>query len=203
MEANLPLVKTSTGLQQSVDIRDAQSGGNTGSATRNDQHAFHQFPLPTFFKPLDVPHQEQKPTPPTEGPGGRPPYLDHEWSEEPGWAAKVDDNFVVVLNNSTFRCQYTSVDLMNLPTQYTKEEAQGFEKSLPEQCDGETILDKDGRVLGAFLPDAIDWVWSTEKANELARIPVQATMDLVDAYPPPMPKVDDIRHASPVEEVGI
>ena len=200
MEATLSLVETFTGPHQSENIREAHSSRNTGFATRDHQHAFHQFPLPTFFKSLDVPHREQKLVPPTEGPEGRPPYLDHEWPEEAGWAAKVAHNFLAVLNNSTFRCQYTSADLMSLPIKYTTEEAQRFERSLPEQRDAELILDKEGKLLGAFLPDAIDWIWSTDRANALAKIPVQATMDLVDAYPPPMPKVDDIRHVNPVEE---
>lgn len=56
------------------------------------------------------------------------------------------------------------------------------------------MLDQDGHMLGAFLVDALSWTWSPAKAKQLIATQVQATLDLADTYPPPMPGQSDIRH---------
>jgi len=159
-----------------------------------------QFPTPTFFKELNLPPRQEKPLPPSEGPEKRPLYLEHEWPEEAEWSSKVDNKLKEITTSNCTRCPFTEAELKASPVEYTQDEARALEQSVPKQFDSEIIQDKDGHLLGVFLSDGLKWPWNTENGTTLAKIPLQATMDLVDAYPAPMPKTDDVRHVNPVDE---
>lgn len=74
-----------------------------------------RYPKSTFYKPVDIPAQQQKPTPPSAGNEARPPYLRHEWAEEPGWYRRAQYNFLEVAEIRSITYPLTELELRSDP----------------------------------------------------------------------------------------
>lgn len=102
-----------------------------------------------------IPESSTKPLPPSEGPEKRPAYLEHEWAEEAGWSLKVNRRVDEVFEENSITYPYSEAELKAMPVNYTAEEAANFATDLPQRRESEAMLDKEGHLLGVFLPDGL------------------------------------------------